>query len=106
MSSKSKTFAEQINSAKLMVAALRQNLPALEKRGMTAEFIDLLESLLNSLSAQDVVQERQKADLRATTAAIDALLLQLHAQMSEANKVVKLEVPQPQWKEYGITDKR
>ncbi len=106
MSAKSKTFAEQMNSAKLMVAALRKNLEDLQKRGMSKEFIDLLETLLNSLSEKDIEQERQKADLRATTATIESLLVQLNAQMKEAIKVVKLDVPQPQWKEYGIADKR
>jgi hypothetical protein len=106
MSTKSKTFAEQVNKAKLMIAALRMNLETLKQRGMSEEFIDLLENLINSISEKDIVQERQKADLRATTATIESLLAQLNTQMKEAIKVVKLDVPQPQWKEYGIDDKR
>ncbi len=42
----------------------------------------------------------------ATTATIESLLVQLNAQTEEAIKVVKLDVPQSQWKEYGIADKR
>lgn len=101
-----KTFAQNINDAQLMVTALNANLESLKKRGMTKEFIDELESSINAVSAKNSEQERLKGELRTATAAVDSLMEQLHTKMKEAVKVVKLDVPQPQWKEYGIADKR
>jgi uncharacterized membrane-anchored protein len=106
MSAKSKTYADQTSGALLMATALRANLETLKKRGMTEEFIDLLEGSLGSITAKNSEQKRLKAELKTATAAVETLMVKLHGQMREAIKVVKLEEPQPRWKEYGIADKR
>ncbi len=101
-----KTFAETMNNAQLMASALKTNLETLKKRGMTQEFIDAFEASVSSIIAKNVEQERLKADLKTATAAIDTLLKQLDTQMKEAVKVVKLDIPQSQWKEFGIQAKK
>jgi hypothetical protein len=101
-----KIFAQTINDAQLMAAALDANLELLRKRGMTREFIEQLESSIKTISLKNIEQERLKGELHAATASIKFLKEQLHSQMKEAVKVVKLDIPQPQWKEYGIADKR
>ncbi|MDR2909766.1 MAG: hypothetical protein LBV47_00120 [Bacteroidales bacterium] len=106
MSGKSKSYADQINSARVMAIALHANLEALKKRGMTEEFITSLRASLSKIAETNSEQERLKANLKTITATLEILLAQLHGQMKEAIKVVKLEVPQQQWKEYGIADKR
>jgi len=51
-------------------------------------------------------QEKLKADLKSKTESLNALLDSLAGKYSEARKLVKLEIPQSQWKEFGINDKR
>ena len=106
MSTKSKSYAEHISSAQVMMAGLRTNLDRLQKRGVTEEFIGSLDGSLNGAIAQNNVQEKLKADLKSSTAALNHLMEHLDVIMKEATKVVKLEMPQSQWKEFGITSKR
>jgi len=102
----SKSYAEQISNAQVMAAGLKANVSALGKRGVTTEFVTELESTLNNAIGKNNEQEKLKADLKATTAALDKLLVDLKKIMHEAVTVVKLEMPQQQWKEFGIIAKR
>ncbi len=106
MSTKSKSYAEQISNAQVMVAALKSNQVNLEKRGITNEFVSSLEKVLNDAIAKNNEQEKLKADLKAATAALDVMLAQIIKMMSEASTVVKLGIPREQWKEFGIKAKR
>jgi hypothetical protein len=101
-----KTFAQSMNDAHLMTAALKTNLETLKRRGMTLDFIDQLERSLNTINAENSEQERLKADLKTITAKMTGHIKELSAQMQEAVKVVKLEIPQAHWKEFGIQAKR
>jgi hypothetical protein len=44
--------------------------------------------------------------LKEKTLEFDIRMAELIKQLSEARKVVKLEMPQESWKEFGITDKK
>jgi len=106
MANKSKSYAKQIDDAQVMLAGLKSNIDALAKRGMTAEFVANLETGTANAIAQNNAQEKLKADLKMATASLDATLATIQKAMSEATKVVKLELPQPQWKEFGIHAKK
>ena len=102
----SKSYAEQINNAQVMAAGLKANISALEKRGVTAAFVTGLETALNNAIGKNNEQEKLKADLKLSTASLDKLLVDLKKMISEATTVVKLEMPQQQWKEFGVAAKR
>jgi SOS response regulatory protein OraA/RecX len=106
MSTKSKAYAEQISDAQVMKSGLKAHLDELQQRGISPQFIDTLEESINSSIEQNNAQEKLKADLKAATATLETLLKKLDASMSEATKVVKLQMPQEQWKEFGIKAKR
>jgi hypothetical protein len=101
-----KAYATQISDAQVMAAGLNANLDLLQQRGMTAEFIGKLQTGTNTAIAQNNAQEKLKADLKAATAALDKTLGKINNAMSEATKVVKLQMPQEQWKEFGIKAKK
>ena len=106
MSVKSMSYAEHINSAIVMAAGLNANLEKLRKRGINEAFINSLnESMANAISKNNE-QEKLKADLKTCTSELNDFMNHLEKVMREAHKVVKLEIPQSQWKEYGIADKR
>jgi hypothetical protein len=106
MRNRKQSYAEQISAAQVMLAGLQANLERLERRGMTPEFITAMDANLGSIIGKNNEQEKLKADLKAATAALDALMAQMAKSMSEAAKVVKLEMPQEQWKEFGMAAKR
>jgi len=103
---RTKSYAEQISNAQVMLSGLNKNLETLGRRGMTEEFITSLEKNLNNAIAKNNEQEKLKADLKTATAALEKTLTAIAASMSEASKVVKLEIPQGQWKEFGMIAKR
>jgi hypothetical protein len=106
MSRKSQSYAKQVSDAQVMATGLKSNIGKLQKRGTSEEFIASLDGWLNSTIARNSEQEKLKADLKSATAALHNSQQQLDLIMKEATTVVKLETPQTQWKEYGITDKR
>ncbi|MDR1678162.1 MAG: hypothetical protein LBR81_00055 [Prevotellaceae bacterium] len=103
---KPKSYAELISDAQVMATGLKTHLDELKKRGMTEEFITALEATLNNAIAKNNEQEKLKADLKVATVALDSMLTDMSASMTEAVNVVKLTLPQPQWIEFGITAKR
>jgi seryl-tRNA synthetase len=103
---KSTSYASQVSNAQTMKTALHANIGALEKRGMNDQFIDALGNALGEVITINSEQERLKGELKAATAALDAARQQLHSMVTEAVKVVKLEMPQEKWIEFGIAGKR
>jgi hypothetical protein len=101
-----KTYAEKIKDAEVMSSGLQNNAERLAKRGLDEAFTKNLSSDLQSAIALNNEQEKLKADLKQKTAELDAKLTALNAQVSEARKIVKIEFPKEQWKEFGIADKR
>jgi hypothetical protein len=68
-------------------------------------FVTEMESIRTEAKINDE-QEKLKADLKSKTDALNAKMEELTQKYSEAKKVVKLEFPQTQWMEFGISDKR
>ena len=101
-----KSFAEKINNANVMFAALNAHIDQLSQRGMNAKFIESLGEEARKANAQNVVQEKLKADLKSATATLNSTITKIDLAMSEAKKVVKLAIPKEQWLEFGITAKR
>ena len=101
-----KAYATQISDAQVMTAGLNANLDLLKERGMTPEFTEKLKDEINTAIEQNNAQEKLKADLKASTVALDKTLGKINDAMKEATKVVKLQMPQVQWKEFGIKAKK
>lgn len=61
---------------------------------------------MNDLLTLDNEQEALKARLKEKTPALLEKTTLAEKKMSELKKLVKLELPQETWKEFGIADKR
>ena len=101
-----KSYAEKINSAQVMLSGLSGHLNELASRGINADFIAALKTATETAIAQNSVQEKLKADLKNSTASLNATLAKVDAAVSEAAKLVKLTLPKEQWLEFGIAAKR
>jgi len=99
------SFAERINSSKVMLTGLQANAEAVAKRGIDAEFITNLQSAVTASETLNGEQEALKAGLKAKTAELDGKIAELKNLMSEAKKVVKLAINKTRWLEFGISDK-
>jgi hypothetical protein len=100
------SYAERISDAQVLVSGLRANSTQLMRRGLDMPFIDSLEMSRAAAATLNDQQEKLKADLKSKTAELEAKLAEIDSQMTEAKKIVKLDFPQSQWKEFGIEDKR
>lgn len=100
------TYAEVLNSAKVMSAGLGGNAERMSKRGIGADFISRLDAVRTSVMTLDNEQEDLKAKLKTKTAELDVRMEELQAMMSEAKKVVKLEMAKESWKSFGVSDTR
>lgn len=105
-SKQKRTFAEIVNKSRLMIAGLRNNASEVNRRGIDASFITEYENELQELEKLDAEQERLKAELKMKTEAALTKRKQVESKLSEAKKVVKLSLPQAQWVEFGMEDKR
>jgi len=101
-----RTYAEIVNSAKVMISGLKSNADRVSKRGIEAAFVAKLESSYKNVQTLDDEQEDLKAKLKTKTASLDGEIETLNSLMSEARKVVKLEMEKETWKSFGIADAR
>lgn len=101
-----KSFAAQIDSAQVMAAGLTQYADQVAKRGLDPAFTETLRTTTEKAIALNAEQERLKAELKTKTAELDNALAEIGRQMSEAVKVVKISVPQTEWKAFGISAKK
>jgi hypothetical protein len=101
-----KSYADQVSAAQVMLIGLKANQSALEKRGITADFIADFETLLEGTIAANGKQEALKAETKAATTLVDDFLAKLAKVQSEATTIVKLEQPKDNWQTFGITAKR
>lgn len=101
-----RTYAQKMSNAKVMLDGLQSNLEQLKKRGIDQEFLTRFKAHLEKTIHLNSEQEKLKADLKLKTAALTLELKELTALYNEAKKMVKVQLSQEQWKEFGIEDKR
>ena len=100
------SFAEIVNSAKTMLSGVKANTERLAKRGLDQEFVTKLETSYTKTQELDNEQERLKARLKEKTEELNEELAQLKSLIAESKKIVKIEMEQSAWMEFGIDDKK
>ena len=100
------SYAEQISKAQVLISGLKANADQIARRGLDEAFVTRMDTTRSDATALNDEQERLKAALKMKTAELDAQLVELDLQAAEARKIVKMDFPQNQWKEFGIEDKR
>ncbi|MDR1886866.1 MAG: hypothetical protein LBQ70_03020 [Prevotellaceae bacterium] len=101
-----RTYAQRISDTEVMVKGIRNNQEVLAKRQIDTVFADTLQTCIDRAIALNNEQEALKARLKEKTEQLDAAMEALTAKAGEARKIIKLDVPQSLWREFGINDKR
>lgn len=99
-------FARQMNDIRLMLTGLKANRDRLAKRGVTPEYLQDFTELYEQVMRVDSEQEALKARLKEKTRELQDGVAVLSARYRQAKKIVKLEIPQEGWLEFGIEDKK
>ncbi|NIM13451.1 MAG: hypothetical protein GTO45_15160 [Candidatus Aminicenantes bacterium] len=98
------SYAERINKAKVMSAGFKKYTERLAPRGGGEEFQLRLSTQRETAQGLDDEQESLKGQLKVKTEELETAMDDLGETMSEGKKMVKLEMPQPTWVEFGIDD--
>jgi hypothetical protein len=101
-----KTYSQEITDAQVMAAGIKVNQTVLAKRGINAKFTEGLEGNISTCVVLNNEQEQLKARLKEKTEELNKQMAELKKKTQEARKIVKLDIPQTAWKEFGIADKR
>lgn len=104
MTERKDSYAEKVNEARLLAEGLRQHLAELTGVGLDEAFIQDLEQQKGKVEEIDAGQERLKADLKSETQALNREMRTLAEIVSRGRKLVKIQIPQSRWKEFGIGD--
>jgi hypothetical protein len=96
------SYAEILKSVKVMIAGLKSNAERVGKRGLSPDFTGRMETALGKAMSLDNEQEDLKAKLKTKTAELEKQMAALDKMMSEAKKVVKLEMEKESWKSFGL----
>lgn len=102
----SKTFAQKLSDARLMSAGIRSHAEELKSVSLGEERAAEIDKIVVSLQELDTKQEKLKAELKSCTAEITAKDKELNTAILDSKKRVKLTIPQTQWQEFGIGDKK
>lgn len=106
MGVKKNGFAEKINFAEVMASGFTKNLAELSRRGVDEVFIERLRTLKSSAEDINNDQEALKAQLKTKTVELDRTMADLGSVLKEGKAIVKLQMDQSKWREFGIEDKR
>ena len=99
-------YSEQISKAQVMLAGLKGNTEQVARRGLDLAFLNKLGADCDLAVSLNNEQEKLKSDLEAKTDELEAKLRELGKQVSDAQKIVKMDFDQSRWKEFGIDAKR
>lgn len=99
----SKSMAEQVNSARLMLSGMKAKAEELKAIGITEDDITKLSDFYASYTALDEKQEKLKAELKTCTVDLAKKGKDMNDFVSAMKKRVKLVIPQTEWSAFGIT---
>ncbi len=102
----SESFAEQMKNASVMLAGLKTHTSELARRGADTDFIGKFETAYKDALDLNSTHEAVKSKLKIMTNALDGKKEELNDLFQEGKKMVKLEMPQESWKEFGFPDQR
>lgn len=103
---KTLTFQDTMTLARMMAAGIRKHGEEISSLGIAEKDAEFLETMNSSLKEIDTRQEQLKADLKACTEQLSKTQSELTTELSRLKKLVKIAIPQSQWNDFGITDKR
>ena len=103
-----KTDAEFISEARIMIDALNRIGSASEDypMGLGRTFVEEFTALREKVVTYTSERDKLNAELTAKTMQLDDEMKKMKKLYSEAKERVKQDVPQEQWEQFGIDDKK
>ena len=95
-------FNERIGEAELLAEAMAANQEELASGGGGEEFVNQLKQVVTEAKNLNQTQERNKASLKDSTVKIRLKMKELDRAVRKGRSIVKNEVAQERWVEFGV----
>ena len=100
-----KTYAQIISETQVMVKGIKDNVTILSQRKIDNAFAKDLQDYIDECITLNNEQESLKAKLKSKTEKLNSTMSILGKKAGEARKIIKIDIPQSSWREFGIEDK-
>lgn len=100
------SLESRLAAVRLLLNGMKLNTERMATRGVTNEKVTRMTSLYEQAMEFDKEQEVLKAKLKEKTTRLDETIEELNKLAAELRKLVKIEIPQESWREFGIEDQR
>lgn len=102
----SQSFAEEFKNVGLLLAGVTNHAAELAERGVDTAFITEFNNRYNQLLDGYNTQQASKARLKEETDTCEELGGKVDEYVRSTRKLVKLDLPQVSWVEFGIGDQQ
>ncbi len=101
-----KTYSQEITDAQVMLSGIKANQKVLAERKIDEAFVSDLAKTIEVIVHLNNEQETLKAKLKEKTEELSKNVKELKTKTGKARKIIKMDMPQASWQEFGILDKR
>lgn len=102
----SKTYSDQLNKAKVLVAGLKKNYEQIRNRGISLEELDNLESSISEAEKLNSEVERLRLETSEVATQANKKLVTVKDKAVEFKRIVKRYNDISKWADFGVMDKR
>jgi hypothetical protein len=102
----SKTYSDQLDKAKVLVAGLRRNYEQIRNRGISLENLTDLENAISEAEILNGEVERLRSEINEALAAANKKLITIKDRTLEYKRIVKRYNDMSKWADFGVMDKR
>lgn len=102
----SKTYSDQLNKAKVLVAGLKKNYEQISNRGISLEELNNLENAISEAEKLNSKVERLRLEISEVTSRANKKLITVKGKALEFKRIVKRYNDISKWADFGVMDKR
>lgn len=102
----SKTYSDQLNKAKVLVAGLKKNYEQIRNRGISLEELDSLENSISEAEKLNCEVERLRLETSEVATQANKKLITVKDKAVEFKRIVKRYNDISKWADFGVMDKR
>lgn len=102
----SKTYSDQLNRAKVLVAGLKKNYEQIRNRGISLEELDSLENSISEAEKLNCEVERLRLETSEVATQANKKLITVKDKAVEFKRIVKRYNDISKWADFGVMDKR
>jgi len=102
----SKVITQQVEKTQLLINGLKEKIVLVKNKGLDEGFIDKLNANNQLMGTYNEELDKLKAELKEKTIQANRKMMEIKSQVRDAKRIIKRDFEQPQWKEFGLIDKR